>query len=100
MKILGAVEEKGFILEVTRDEMMMLMGKGSYSTYGNDDKEACAIGKQLKIHKMYENARAILSAYGEIKNLVNSLKTTSTKITDFIHAKENPVAPQIGGDSK
>ena len=32
---------------------------------------------QLKIGKMYENARCVLSAYTEIKGQVNSLKTTT-----------------------
>lgn len=94
MKIIGAVEDKGFIVSVTRDEMMMLIGsKSSFSNYGQEDAKTCEIGKELKIGKMYENARCVLSAYTEIKGQVNSLKTTSTKIMDFINAKENPISP-------
>lgn len=94
MKIIGAIEDKGFIVSVTRDEMMMLIGtKSCFSTYSKEDSETCTIGKELKIGKMYENARCVLSAYTEIKGQVNSLKTTSTKIMDFINTKENPISP-------
>lgn len=88
MKILAQVNDQGFIIQITNEEMYMLVGSGNYES----ERRGMLPGKELKIQKMYENARSILAAYSDIKTSVDTLKRQAIKISEFVSSKENPVS--------
>ena len=82
MKIIGYGKDETIILQATKDETAQF--KGEYSGYS----KRFEIGDSFDVHKMYENAKATLDAYKEIKANIEKVQKDTMRLLALMKGGE------------